>query len=367
MDVIVDALRTLLLTVALRRVHQTSAAAPQELRSAWQWVRIGAVLLLFGSLADTLSDILKPGPLGLPLWLVEQAIGYGAGLMLVLWGGVRLLSAAADMGAAAARAREALAEAARQAALQRAAEADRRVSELEAQLTSATEAKQRLEEASRASSLFLARMSHELRQPLTTVVGFSDVLKSEVFGPIGNSRYREYVSGILTASRDLSLRLSDLLDLCTIEAGELALHDEQVEPRDLVAGCLQMFGQIALQRGCLLEFDVDPRLPQIRADPRRLKQIVANLLDDAIDRCGEGAAIAVAARLAAAGGVSLTVRDPGVAVDVGAENHRALARALARSLAELHQGRLVWRRVGDGNEAELWLPPHRVLAHAAVR
>lgn len=363
-DVVVDALRTLLLGMALHRVLRIGAGAPPELAGAWRWVGAGAALLVLGSLADTLADVLPSGPLDLPLWVAEQVVGYGAGLLLVLWGGTRILADATASGAAAARVRQAEAEQARQDAVRQAEEASRRTAALKAELARANDTLASAAAEARASSRFLARMSHELRQPLTTVVGFSEVLRSEVFGPIGNSRYREYVAGILAASRNLSMRLSDLLDLCTIEAGEMVLHEEPVEPRDLIAGCLQLFGQTALRRGCLLDLDVDERLPPLRADSRRLKQILANLIDDAIERCGDGARITVSAGLAG-DGICLTVRDPGLAVDAGGDGRSALGRALARSLAELHQGRLLWRRGADGgNEAELWLPPGRVIEHA---
>lgn len=231
-----------------------------------------------------------------------------------------------------------------------------------AELAAVRAAKERAELDVRSKTAFLSRMSHELRTPLTIIVGFSEVVQSELFGPL-SPRYREYVRGIMQSSRSLTRLLSDLLDLCEIEAEELALHDEVVQPRDIVAACIQLLGQRALRRGCVLSSEVDAALPALRADSRRLKQMLLNVLGNALERSGEGAEVTVAVSRSGEGMV-FRVTDEGVASL--ASDPLTTGLDLARSLVELHGGRLRLIELPEGGlTVEILMPASR-LAHAGA-
>ncbi len=360
---LLESVRALILLLLAGYLHRQLHASPHPLLAeGWRPMRAGALLVLLGSVIDVLDG----GAAGWPpaLWLAEHALGYVGGVVLFGYGIVRLVAGGRRLASSEAAASEAAQAVRRDLGLSEAAAA-RRIAELETALAAAQEARRRAELDCGAKSAFLARMSHELRTPLTTIVGFSDVVQSELFGPLGSPRYRDYVQGIVRASRILTARLADVLDLCDIEAGEIVLHEDVVQPRDLIAACLQLFAERALQRGCTLDFHVDDAMPALRVDARRLKQMLVHLLDHAVGRLGEGGHVTVTASRQG-GGVAISVADD--AAPPGDGEGADLGMVLTGSLAELFGGRLALRASEAGGlAAVIELPAERIAPAEAAR
>jgi signal transduction histidine kinase len=143
-------------------------------------------------------------------------------------------------------------------------------------------AKEEAERANRAKSHFLANMSHELRTPLNAVIGFSDILRNESFGPIGRPRYREYAEDIWRSGNHLLTLINDVLDLSKIEAGRLELSEGEVDLRSVVASAVGMVAEQASSAG-LTVLNMTPAVfPTVRADERAIRQVLINLLSNAV-------------------------------------------------------------------------------------
>ena len=168
------------------------------------------------------------------------------------------------------------------------------------------------EAANRAKSSFLALMSHELRTPLNAIIGFSEVLASELFGPHGVARYREYSADIHGAGKHLLALINDILDLSKFEAGKMDLHCEPFDVDELFRDCLRMIAVRAQESGIDVMLDIAGGLPQLDADPRRVKQILLNLLSNAIKFTPAGGHIRLGAVMATDGGLCLSVTDSGI-------------------------------------------------------
>ncbi len=173
-------------------------------------------------------------------------------------------------------------------------------------------AKNSAEAASRAKSEFLANMSHELRTPLNSVIGFSDVLAEKVFGPL-NEDQEQYVSDILDSGQHLLSLVNDILDLAKIEAGSMELSLAPVDLRRLVERTTQMFRERAIRSGVRLTGHVDPAIGHITADERRLKQLLYNLLSNALKFTPEHGEVRVEARRHG-DDIELLVVDTGVGI-----------------------------------------------------
>lgn len=140
----------------------------------------------------------------------------------------------------------------------------------------------RAESANHAKSEFLANMSHELRTPLNAINGFSEIMAQEMFGPIGHARYKEYANDILNSGQHLLALINDILDMSKIEAGKLDMNFEPVAIDDVVEDTLRLVRQRAEKSGLKLKVHLPSSLPEIEADYRALKQILLNLLTNAI-------------------------------------------------------------------------------------
>ena len=138
------------------------------------------------------------------------------------------------------------------------------------------------EAANRAKSEFLAAMSHELRTPLNAILGFSDVIKYETFGPVGNARYRDYANDINTSGQHLLDLINDILDLSKVESGMDELHEENIQTPEFITSVLRLVQHHAEKGGIELGLERPEELPLLRADERKLKQILVNLLTNAI-------------------------------------------------------------------------------------
>ncbi|MBS0274105.1 MAG: hypothetical protein JSR55_06820, partial [Proteobacteria bacterium] len=134
---------------------------------------------------------------------------------------------------------------------------------------------------SRAKSHFLASMSHELRTPLNAVIGFSEVLAAESFGPIGNPRYREYARDIHNSGEHLLSLINDILDLSRLDAGKADLYEEDIDVSDLITDVVRMVSGLAEKSKLILRASVAPDVSSLYADKRRMRQILINLLSNA--------------------------------------------------------------------------------------
>jgi PAS domain S-box-containing protein len=233
----------------------------------------------------------------------------------------------------------------------------RDVSERKAQELALVAAREAAEAANRAKSAFLANMSHELRTPLNAVIGFADMMTHEVLGPIGNPRYREYVSNIQKSGQHLLDLINDLLDMSKIEAGKFELYIEEFDLAKTVEECIKIVADRAARGGVGLNLAVPAEGVKCALDRRAVRQILLNLLSNAIKFTPAGGRIDVATRPDGEL-VQIEVRDNGIGV--AAEDlprltipfeqvcgNPMLARAgtglgltLVRALVEQHGGRL---------------------------
>ncbi len=230
------------------------------------------------------------------------------------------------------------------------------------------------EASNRLKSEFLATMSHELRTPLNAILGFSDILKAQQFGQLGNPRYRDYSEAIHSSGLHLLGLINDILDMSKLEDGKLKLHKEPVALRALISDCmLCMQPQAEKAEIRLFEYTEDG-IDVLQADPKRLRQMLLNLLSNAVKFTPQGGQVRVSAR-AKDNGVAITVVDTGIgmeAADIPKAFERfgqidsSLARKyegtglglpLTKQLAKLHGASLSMEsRPGHGTAITLFFP-----------
>ncbi len=232
-----------------------------------------------------------------------------------------------------------------------------------------------LEVASRHKSEFLANMSHELRTPLNAIIGFSEVLLERMFGEI-NDKQTEYLQDIMESGRHLLSLINDILDLSKIEAGRMELEPADFDLPQAIDNALMLMRERAARRGIALHQAVDPHLGQITGDERKVKQILLNLLSNALKFTAEGGRIDVQASLVD-GIAEIAVADTGIGIapedqetvfeefrQVGGSEKKAegtgLGLSLCRKFVEMHGGR-IWVRsqIGVGSTFTFTLPVRR--------
>jgi PAS domain S-box-containing protein len=244
-----------------------------------------------------------------------------------------------------------------------------------------TDAKQTAEKASIAKSEFLAKISHEIRTPLNAIIGFSEVMMDERFGPIGNERYRQYLKDIHASGGHLISLLNDLVDLSKIEAGKLDLTFASVSLNDLTQQCVAIMQQQASREHVIVRTSLSANLPQIVADARSVRQIALNLLSNSIKFTGAGGQVIVSTALTDDQEVVLRVRDTGTGMsekdlETALEPFRQVATVanwsssgtglglpIIKALVEANHARFrIASEVGSGTLVEVAFPTTRVLA-----
>ena len=231
-----------------------------------------------------------------------------------------------------------------------------RVSETRAvELVETLEQKQFLaEEKSKLKSEFLASMSHELRTPLNAINGFSDIMQKELFGPLGDPRYKQFASDILFSGQHLLSLINDILDLSKIEAGKMELNLESVKLDDVISQSLRMLALRAKQAELQLIYPSRP-LPQVMADPRAIKQIIVNLVTNAIKFTPKGGVVQIKTEMRATD-IVIHISDSGIGIseedvkrlgqpfeqvkneETNKQEGTGLGLSLSKSMVELHGG-----------------------------
>ncbi len=238
----------------------------------------------------------------------------------------------------------------------------------------------RAEAANQAKSEFLANMSHELRTPLNAINGFSEIMANEMFGPLGHAKYKGYAADILKSGQHLLSLINDVLDMAKIEAGKVTLHYERVSLKEVATdAALLMRGKIE-EAGLKLIIDALD-LPTIEADQRALKQVMLNLISNAVKFTPEGGDIVVAVSQLDDERLRVAVTDTGIGIaakdlsrlaqpfeQVEGQHSKTtqgtgLGLALTKSLIELHGGKLVMQsEPGRGTTVSFDVPIKRPVA-----
>src|SRR6185437_3965354 len=264
------------------------------------------------------------------------------------------------------------------------AEKDALIGELEQAKAISDEARRRAEAANIAKSRFLAQMSHELRTPLNAILGFSEVMKTEVFGAHAVPAYREYSSDIHNSGVHLLGLINEILDLSRIEAGRYELNEESISLAGIVEDCHHLLKLRGANRGITIHemFEVD--LPRLWADERAVRQICLNLLSNAIKFTPQGGEIWLRVGWTASGGQYMSVKDTGPGIPEeeipvvlasfgqgsnsikSAEQGAGLGLPIAKNLIDLHGGTFTLKsKLRIGTEVIVTFPPERVMSALA--
>ncbi|WP_424032233.1 sensor histidine kinase [Methylocella sp.] len=259
-------------------------------------------------------------------------------------------------------------------------EKDELIAELEQSKANSDLARRRAKEANLAKSRFLATMSHELRTPLNAILGFSEVMKGELFGAHIVASYKEYSSDIHASGSHLLTLINEILDLSRIEAGRFELKEEAIALDHLVEDCRHLLTLRAKKRNLTIEEAVEPNLPRLWADERAVRQVILNLLSNAIKFTPPGGSIRIRIEWTTSGGQYFALRDTGpgipeeeIPIVMSAFGRGALAQKnahegsglglpIVKGLVELHGGTFTLKsKLGEGAEVIVIFPPGRVI------
>jgi two-component system, cell cycle sensor histidine kinase PleC len=260
------------------------------------------------------------------------------------------------------------------------AEKDALFIELDEAKANSDQARLKAEEANLAKSRFLATMSHELRTPLNAILGFSEVMKNEVFGEHTSPMYKEYSNDVHSSGQHLLNLINEILNLSRIEAGRYELTEEAISIAYIVEECAHMLNLRAKAKGQTLREIVEKGLPRLWADERAVRQIVLNILSNAIKFTPQGGDIVIKAGWTASGGQYVSVRDsgPGIPEDEiptvlssfgrgslaikTAEQGSGLGLPIVKGLVDLHGGHFILKsKVRQGTEVIVTFPASRVM------
>ncbi len=239
--------------------------------------------------------------------------------------------------------------------------------------------------ANRAKSEFLANMSHELRTPLNAILGFSEVMRSETFGPIGIPKYLQYINDINLSGAHLLSLINDILDLSKIEAGKIDLHEETIDVYQAAKSCVALVRERAGEASITLDFDIAKDQPPLRADARMFKQILINLLSNAVKFTPAGGNVRIRAWGRTDEGYVVQISDTGIGIargnickamipfhQIDSQLDRkyegtGLGLPLTKSLVDLHGGYLdLQSDLGTGTTVTVRFPPERIVRIAAT-
>ncbi|MFT4096195.1 MAG: ATP-binding protein [Rhodoblastus sp.] len=260
------------------------------------------------------------------------------------------------------------------------AEKDGLIAELEQAKANSDEARRRAEEANLAKSRFLATMSHELRTPLNAILGFSEVMKDELFGAHAVTAYRDYSNDIHSSGKHLLTLINEILDLSRVEAGRYELKEDAISLSAIIQDCEHLLMLRAQKRGIAIIDSIEMDLPRLWADERAIRQVALNLLTNAIKFTPQGGQITIKVGWTQAGGQYFSVRDTGTGIpeheipivmssfgrgalaQKNADEGSGLGLPIVKGLVELHGGTFTLRsKVREGTEVIVVFPPERVM------
>jgi len=235
------------------------------------------------------------------------------------------------------------------------------------------------EMASRAKSKFLANMSHELRTPLNAIIGFSEIMREGLFGPLGSSRYTEYARDIQTSGTHLLSVIDDILDISKIEAGRYTLEEQNMDMSAILDWSIDMVKPRIDEKKLKVSLNTPDELPRLHADQRAMRQVLLNLVTNALKFTPEGGQIAVDVALLPGGELSIAIKDTGIGIpaskltevlepfgqvdDPIARQHggTGLGLPITKHLVEMHGGTFTLEsELGQGTTATIILPVTRL-------
>lgn len=239
------------------------------------------------------------------------------------------------------------------------------------------------DKANRSKSEFLATMSHELRTPLNAIIGFSDVLKKQLYGTLGDGRYVEYVADINASGMHLLSIINDILDLAKAEAGKLELREDEVDLDECLQSSVQMCRAPADQNGVAINLETPAGGVYAFVDERLLRQLMLNLVSNAVKFTPPGGSVSITLQASESEGILMQVVDTGVGIPdehlervlrpfeqvEGALSRRyggtGLGLPFAKKIAELHGGSIsLESEVDKGTRVQVRLPTSRLIVHA---
>ncbi|MCW2307626.1 sensor histidine kinase [Rhodobium gokarnense] len=266
------------------------------------------------------------------------------------------------------------------AALSFQAEKDALIAELEQAKGISDESRRRAEEANLAKSRFLATMSHELRTPLNAILGFSEVIKNELLGPLENATYKDYANDIHSSGEHLLNLINEILDLSRIEAGRQELQEEAATLLYIVEDCQHLVALKAKNKDIRIFNQFEQNMPKLWADERAVRQVILNILSNAVKFTPPGGEITIKAGWTAGGGQYVSVRDTGPGIPEeeipivlssfgqgsiaikSAEQGTGLGLPICQALMKMHGGTFDLRsKLREGTEVIVTFPQSRVL------
>ncbi|MGQ0527075.1 MAG: PAS domain S-box protein [Alphaproteobacteria bacterium] len=241
------------------------------------------------------------------------------------------------------------------------------------------EAKIRSDLANRAKSEFLANMSHELRTPLNSIIGFSEIIKNEIFGKIEQDSYKDYAKDIHQSGKNLLRVINEILDISKIEAGDRKLNDQVINIKNTIDACLALLGSKAEANMVTVSNNLKD-LPNLLGEEKSLKQIIMNLLSNAIKFTPQGGRVTISNDITKEGGLQLCFSDTGIGLEefeiakalspFGQLNNSlgrstggsGLGLTLANALVKMHGGKLeIFSQKGIGTTVTVLFPADRTM------
>ena len=261
------------------------------------------------------------------------------------------------------------------------AEKDELIAELEESKANSDLARRRAEESNLAKSRFLATMSHELRTPLNAILGFSEVMKTELFGKHAVQAYKGYSSDIHSSGEHLLMLINEILDLSRVEAGRYDLREESIDLRTMIDECVHLVTLRASKKDIAIQFEPGETLDRLWADERAVRQVALNLLSNAIKFTPPGGHVDIRLGMLDAGGQYFSIADTGAGIPEHeiptvmssfgrgtlahktAEEGTGLGLPIVKGLVELHGGTFdLASRVRQGTTVTVSFPPERVMS-----